>query len=182
MSAVARNPRILVISLAMLSGMLLVARRATAGQYSGGIPPTIVVLTPVAIVDVTFTGYDVIKGIQGESASKGMASAEFVLAMPQLLVGTVISLDFVSHGGESHIHELGRDDFWPILAYTAWMGGLTAHGIATLCTFTQPSLPDPHSHVSLHQVAAAEPKVDLAPTLLGDPSKVFPGLVAFGRF
>jgi hypothetical protein len=89
----------------------------------------------------------------------------------------VLTVDFLA-SRTGTITDLSKTAyFWPVLAWTAWTGGLTAHGIATLIAWNNdaPASPPPST-------TAARPHFAFAPALVGDPSNALPGVEAFGRF
>jgi hypothetical protein len=177
-----RSVPALVLGLAFAVGLLFSSKPARAcgsggGDMMAGLAILAVVVVPVAAADVVFTGYDAVKGLEGERASKGMAIAEIAVASPQLLLVA---------GAGLNSHSTGSDAFY--VGYSAWMGALVMHGIVTLATM--PSAP-PSESPSAPQQRPADPapdpyssklKITFTPTMVSDGSGFAPGLGAVGRF
>jgi hypothetical protein len=137
-------------------------------------PVAVAIIAPPLVADLVFTAYDLDRATRAERASQGMAVAESLVAFPQVLLGGWVIVNILSN---QPVTPSARDDLWLAVGYTAWMGGLTAHGVATLFVWRDDPLPEASpalTHTGRQTFA-------LAPTF-GDPSSPRPGVSAFGRF
>jgi hypothetical protein len=159
----------LISSLAPLvavAAFTLAPGRASAcgggGALMGGIIAGGILGGGLAITDLVFLGNDIAKASDGKQIKPGLAIAEVVLAVPQV-IGSLVVTGFGGAVNAAAIYGTG-------LAWAALAIPMLAHGAWTL---THPAEPEP---------AASAARVRLVPSVAMEHGGVNCGLAAVGRF
>jgi hypothetical protein len=175
MFPIAHRLPIWIAAIAVITGVMLFPHDAAAQYDHIGEDPVVWIIAasvlPIPVADVVFTGYDLTKASEGERASKAMAITETAVALPQAVVASVFLADTSSQSTKFS---------WPLCAYTFWMWGLSAHGIASLAPPSSASAPPSPSQRSPSDPFRAH--VSFAPTMVTDGARQLPGVGAVGQF
>jgi hypothetical protein len=171
------------VSIGALLMVTLGPRPANASDSGGLILIGGAIVLGLGGADLAFTGYDLVQAVSEERASKGMATAEIMVAAPQFLFGSLALTQM------RYDNQMIAPAF-----YVVWMGVLAGHGMVTLGTTppmgSEPPAPPPEPDTPPKEKPkpapdpySEHPHFSLAPTVLSDGrGALVPGFCAVGTF